>query len=147
MGVSRTRTVKNKHAANKSGIKGSKASRNPAGDPVVRARKPKEGKPAGGGAAAAAHAAKGGGKSSLAALLKKRQKKKYTAEQLGIPKLNMITPVGVTKPKGKKKGKVFVDDPVGFACGDRPVARKACVALHCLARYEDSGDGHTPEQD
>lgn len=24
----------------------------------------------------------------------------------------MITPVGVTKPKGKKKGKVFVDDKV-----------------------------------
>lgn len=26
----------------------------------------------------------------------------------------MITPVGVEKPKGKKKGKVFVDDRVGF---------------------------------
>jgi 60S ribosomal subunit assembly/export protein LOC1 len=24
----------------------------------------------------------------------------------------MVTPVGVTKPKGKKKGKVFVDDRV-----------------------------------
>ena len=31
---------------------------------------------------------------------------------MGIPALNMITPVGVEKPKGKKKGKVFVDDRV-----------------------------------
>ena len=29
-----------------------------------------------------------------------------------MPKLNMVTPAGVQKPKGKKKGKVFVDDPV-----------------------------------
>jgi len=26
----------------------------------------------------------------------------------------MITPIGVEKPKGKKKGKVFVDDRVCF---------------------------------
>lgn len=43
---------------------------------------------------------------------KKPRKKAYTAEQLGVPKLNTITPVGVQKPRGKKKGKVFVDDPV-----------------------------------
>jgi 60S ribosomal subunit assembly/export protein LOC1 len=27
-----------------------------------------------------------------------------------LPTLNMITPAGVTKPKGKKKGKIFIDD-------------------------------------
>lgn len=45
-------------------------------------------------------------------LLKKTKKREYTEEELGLPKLNMITPVGVVKPKGKKKGKVFVDDQV-----------------------------------
>lgn len=48
----------------------------------------------------------------MADLIKKRKKKIYTEKELGIPQLNMITPVGVTKPKGKKKGKVFVDDNV-----------------------------------
>lgn len=43
---------------------------------------------------------------------KKPRKKQWTAEQLGVPKLNAITPIGVQKPRGKKKGKVFVDDPV-----------------------------------
>jgi len=42
----------------------------------------------------------------------KRKKWTYTDKELGIPKLNMITPVGVEAPKGKKKGKVFVDDTV-----------------------------------
>lgn len=42
----------------------------------------------------------------------KRKVRKYTDEELGLPQLNMITPVGVQKPKGKKKGKVFVDDAV-----------------------------------
>ena len=42
----------------------------------------------------------------------KKKSRKYTDEELGIPKLNMITPAGVQKPKGKKKGKVFVDDKV-----------------------------------
>lgn len=40
----------------------------------------------------------------------KKKKRVYTEKELGIPKLNMITPVGVELPKGKKKGKVFVDD-------------------------------------
>ncbi|KAL2039147.1 hypothetical protein N7G274_008196 [Stereocaulon virgatum] len=40
----------------------------------------------------------------------KRKRKVYTDKELGIPKLNMITPMGVDLPKGKKKGKVFVDD-------------------------------------
>lgn len=43
----------------------------------------------------------------------KKKKRIYTEKELGIPKLNMITPVGVDLPKGKKKGKVFVDDQVG----------------------------------
>lgn len=44
----------------------------------------------------------------------KKKKRVYTEKELGIPKLNMITPIGVESPKGKKKGKVFVDDQVGL---------------------------------
>ena len=43
---------------------------------------------------------------------KKKRRREYTEEELGIPKLNMISPAGVQKPKGKKKGKTFVDDQV-----------------------------------
>lgn len=43
----------------------------------------------------------------------KRKRRVYTEKELGLPKLNTITPVGVDLPKGKKKGKVFVDDQVG----------------------------------
>lgn len=42
----------------------------------------------------------------------KKKRRTYTEKELGLPKLNMITPVGVDLPKGKKKGKVFVDDQV-----------------------------------
>ena len=42
----------------------------------------------------------------------KKKKRVYTDKELGIPKLNMVTPVGVELPKGKRKGKVFVDDQV-----------------------------------
>jgi 60S ribosomal subunit assembly/export protein LOC1 len=42
----------------------------------------------------------------------KKKKRVYTDKELGLPKLNMITPVGVEAPRGKKRGKVFVDDPV-----------------------------------
>lgn len=42
----------------------------------------------------------------------KKKRRIYTEKELGIPKLNMITPAGVQLPKGKKKGKVFVDDQV-----------------------------------
>jgi 60S ribosomal subunit assembly/export protein LOC1 len=42
----------------------------------------------------------------------KKKRRVYTDKELGLPKLNMITPVGVDLPKGKKKGKVFVDDQV-----------------------------------
>lgn len=45
--------------------------------------------------------------------LQKKKRKVYTEKELGIPRLNMITPVGVDLPKGRKKGKVFVDDQVG----------------------------------
>ena len=56
-------------------------------------------------------------KSKTAAASKQKKKRRvYTDEELGIPKLNMITPVGVQKPRGKKKGKVFVDDSVRVSC-------------------------------
>ena len=44
----------------------------------------------------------------------KKKKRVYTEKELGIPKLNMVTPIGVELPKRKKKGKVFVDDQVGL---------------------------------
>lgn len=44
--------------------------------------------------------------------LKKKKKRVYTEKELDLPELNQITPVGVVKPKGKKKGKTFVDDQV-----------------------------------
>lgn len=48
--------------------------------------------------------------------LKRKKKRVYTEAELDLPKLNQITPVGVVKPKGKKKGKVFVDDQVCLNC-------------------------------
>lgn len=47
--------------------------------------------------------------------LKKKKKREYTEKELDLPALNTITPVGVVKPKGKKKGKTFVDDQVCIA--------------------------------
>ncbi|KAJ5674789.1 uncharacterized protein N7477_004723 [Penicillium maclennaniae] len=46
--------------------------------------------------------------------LQKKKKRVYTEAELDLPKLNSITPVGVIKPKGKKKGKTFVDDSEGM---------------------------------
>ncbi|KKK21735.1 hypothetical protein P175DRAFT_0463682 [Aspergillus ochraceoroseus IBT 24754] len=46
--------------------------------------------------------------------MKKTKKREYTEAELDLPQLNMITPVGLVKPKGKKKGKIFVDDPEGM---------------------------------
>ncbi|EZF28480.1 hypothetical protein H101_07835 [Trichophyton interdigitale H6] len=43
-------------------------------------------------------------------MLKRKKKRVYTEKELNLPTLNKITPVGVQKPRGKKKGKVFVDD-------------------------------------
>lgn len=49
--------------------------------------------------------------SSAVANAKKKKQRVYTDKELDLPKLNMITPAGVTKPaRGKKKGKIFVDD-------------------------------------
>ena len=62
-------------------------------------------------------------------LIKKKQRV-YTDEELGIPKLNMITPVGVNLPKGKKKGKVFVDDQVS-------VQRLAQSCCHGVSKFTD----------
>ncbi|KAF3931518.1 hypothetical protein ABW19_dt0206336 [Dactylella cylindrospora] len=41
---------------------------------------------------------------------KKPLKDRYTDAQLKLPTLNGIIPAGITKPRGKKKGKVFVED-------------------------------------
>jgi 60S ribosomal subunit assembly/export protein LOC1 len=102
MAPSRTRTVKNKHAANKSGISNSKSAKGGPADGIVQSRKSKGTPPS-----------KPVNRSGISAALKARKKRVYSDQELGIPKLNMITPVGVIKPKGKKKGKVFVDDRVG----------------------------------
>ncbi|RDA95825.1 hypothetical protein CP533_5066 [Ophiocordyceps camponoti-saundersi (nom. inval.)] len=100
MAPSRTRTIKNKHAAPKSGGR-DKSSNKSSTDGVTKSRtKPK----------AAPPSKQLKERHGAAAILKKPKKKTYTDEELGIPKLNMITPVGVVKPRGKKKGKVFVDD-------------------------------------
>ncbi|KAI1391022.1 uncharacterized protein F4822DRAFT_170352 [Hypoxylon trugodes] len=98
MAPSRTRTVKNKHAANKSGISSSKSSKSGPSDGVSKPKR--KGAPL----------SKQVRTKNAADLLKKKKKKVYTEKELGIPELNMVTPIGVTKPKGKKKGKVFVDD-------------------------------------
>lgn len=101
MAPSRTSTVKSKHAANKSGIRNSKNSSKPQSDGVAKKRKPPKSKAP-----------------PLKSVLGPPQRKKqrvYTEKELGIPTLNMVTPVGVEKPKGKKKGKVFVDDRVRAA--------------------------------
>ena len=102
MGVSRTRTVKNKHAPAKSGISGSKSSKAGPSDGIVKSKRK-----------GAAPPSKQVRPKNAIDLLKKKKKKVYSEKELGIPQLNMVTPIGVTKPNGKKKGKVFVDDKVG----------------------------------
>ncbi|KAK0670842.1 hypothetical protein QBC41DRAFT_363736 [Cercophora samala] len=109
-----TRTIKNKHA---DGSKSSSSSGGPKRSSKDGVKKPFSGgsKPGGGGSS------KSGPKGTKPPPKEQKskpnfgqdRKKKprvYTEKELGIPELNMITPVGVTKPKGKKKGKVFVDD-------------------------------------
>ncbi|KAK3325756.1 60S ribosomal subunit assembly/export protein loc-1 [Apodospora peruviana] len=106
MAPSRTRTIKNKHAANGSGIKGSKQSRNDRNaipDGVLKAKKDPSGK-------SRAPPPNVKGRPNIAEILKKRKRRVYTEKELGILELNKITPVGVAKSKGTKKGKVFVDD-------------------------------------
>ncbi|KAG5964964.1 hypothetical protein E4U58_002985 [Claviceps cyperi] len=105
MAPSKTRTVKNKHAAPKGGSSSSKggvsagAKRSDTDGITKRSRKPK-------GPVVSQQVKE----KNRAAMLKKPKKKIYTEAELGIPALNMVTPVGVVKPKGKKKGKIFVDD-------------------------------------
>jgi 60S ribosomal subunit assembly/export protein LOC1 len=97
-----TRTIKNKHAGPKTSSKGGSGDKRSAKDGVSKPRsKPK-----------APIVSKQVKEKGTAGLTKKPKRKVYSEEDLGIPKLNMITPVGVVKPKGKKKGKVFVDDRV-----------------------------------
>lgn len=48
---------------------------------------------------------------STARAASKKKKRVYTDKELALPTLNMITPAGVVQPtRGKKKGKVFIDD-------------------------------------
>lgn len=53
-------------------------------------------------------------KSSKKFSITNRKTRVYTEKELNIPKLNMIKPSGIEKPKGKKKGKIFVDDKACF---------------------------------
>ncbi|KAI1201128.1 hypothetical protein F5X97DRAFT_331594 [Nemania serpens] len=101
MAVQRTRTIKSKHATNKSGTGSSKSSKSGSSDGVSKFKKKPTSTPLG---------KQVKGRTAADLLRKKKKKKIYTEKELGIPQLNMITPIGVTKPKGKKKGKVFVDD-------------------------------------
>lgn len=110
MAPTKTRTVKNKHsAASKGGKGGGKGG--PSGgkrsetDGVSKSR----GSQSGPKKTPQSQQLK---EKNRAALLRKPKRRKYTEAELGIPKLNTITPVGVIKPPGKKKGKVFVDDQV-----------------------------------
>jgi 60S ribosomal subunit assembly/export protein LOC1 len=100
-----TRTVKNKHAASKTG--GAGGGKKSSSDGISKSKSRS-------GSKAKAPATQVKGRPNLPGLDKSKKKKQrvYTDKELGIPELNMITPVGVTKPRGKKKGKVFVDDRV-----------------------------------
>lgn len=113
-----TKTIKNKHsskhAANGSGVKGSKQSKyGDKGDGVIKAKKNHLSK-----APIPGQGVKG--RPKISDILKKRKQRVYSEKELGIPELNKITPVGVTKPKGKKKGKIFVDDRVCFGMRNSP---------------------------
>ncbi|KAL9945250.1 60S ribosomal subunit assembly/export protein [Verticillium nonalfalfae] len=103
MAPSKTKTMKNKHAGGKGGQNKHQDRKPGPPDGIVRAKK----------TAGTPPSTKTIVQNKVARLLEKRKRdknKKYTDEELGLPKLNMITPVGVEKPKGKKKGKIFVDD-------------------------------------
>lgn len=94
-----TRTVRNKLSANKT-FKGSKSkslqtvNTKSRVSKKIKAPPPKQ------------------QKTKPAARPVRKKHRVYTEKELGIPKLNMITPAGVDLPKGKKKGKIFVDDQV-----------------------------------
>ncbi|EHK27207.1 uncharacterized protein TRIVIDRAFT_131184 [Trichoderma virens Gv29-8] len=103
MAPSKTKTIKNKHAGSKSstGAPGKGGAKRSSTDGVSKSKSKKPKGPV------VSQQVK---EKNRALLMKRPKKKTYTAEELGIPTLNMITPIGVEKPKGKKKGKVFVDD-------------------------------------
>ena len=128
MGVSRTRTVKNKHAAKNSGISGSKSARKPQSDGVLKSKKPKGSNPA----------TQIKGRPTISTLMKKRKKRVYTEKELDIPKLNTITPVGVQKPKGKKKGKVFVDDRVSDPPSQPPLILAVSRVIVLIVALQES---------
>ncbi|KAL8802894.1 MAG: hypothetical protein Q9182_003510 [Xanthomendoza sp. 2 TL-2023] len=95
-----TRTVRSKFAASKTeATKGSKKSSS--GSSGIKKSKPSK---------VQKLPAPKQQKTRPAARPAKRKKRIYTERELGLPKLNTIRPVGVDLPKGKKKGKVFVDD-------------------------------------
>lgn len=101
-----TRTIKNKHAGSKSGgAPGGKGPKKSSFDGVSKPKSKSGPKPK-------VPTTQVKGRPNLPGLDKKKKKRVYSEKELGIPELNMITPVGVTKPRGKKKGKVFVDDKV-----------------------------------
>jgi len=122
MAPSRTSTVKSKHAANKSGIRNSKTSGKTQSDGVSKS---KSKKPRSKGPPPKPQKSAG----NLATLKNKRRV--YTEKELDIPKLNMITPIGVEKPKGKKKGKVFVDDTVRLSYLQRSEFRWRDGLMRC----------------
>jgi 60S ribosomal subunit assembly/export protein LOC1 len=75
----------------------------------------------------------------LANRKKKKNQRAYTDKELGIPQLNKITPVGVQKPRGKKKGKVFIDDRVSWTNASR---QTSLMTLLFPGKYDDdSGNG------
>lgn len=69
----------------------------------------------------------------------KKKPRIYTEKELGIPKLNMITPAGVQLPKGKKKGKVFVDDQVRRHLREKKQSLHSNAEAHIsqLGKYDD----------
>lgn len=69
----------------------------------------------------------------------KKKKRVYTEKELGLPKLNRITPVGVDRPKGKKKGKIFVDDQVLLLASP---ALQLNSDLRCRTGKHDDHSGH-----
>ncbi|KAL8674362.1 MAG: hypothetical protein Q9168_001222 [Polycauliona sp. 1 TL-2023] len=95
-----TRTVRSKFAASKSeNNKGPKKST--LGSSAIKKSKPSKG---------AKPPPPKQQKTRPTARPAKRKRRVYTEKELGLPRLNTITPVGVDLPKGKKKGKIFVDD-------------------------------------
>lgn len=104
-----TRTVRSKFAASKS-EKSNGSKKSSLGSSGIKKSKPSKG--------AKAPPPKQQ-KTRPTARPTKRKRRVYTEKELGLPKLNTITPVGVDFPKGKKKGKIFVDDQVGELLPDQ----------------------------